>query len=50
MGAFVTSNEKVIIDLKNKLKSIIDGKNYDRVTTANFISKSESTFFTQNFV
>lgn len=39
MGAFVTSNEKVIIDLKNKLESLTDSKNYDRVTTANFILK-----------
>ena len=45
MGAFVTSNEKVIINLKNKLKSLADNNNYDKITIANFILK-----FVQNNV
>ena len=37
MAAFVTSNEKVIIDYANELKSLADSKKYDATTTANFI-------------
>jgi hypothetical protein len=37
MAAFVTSNEKIIIDIANELKSFADTKGYDIVTTANFI-------------
>jgi hypothetical protein len=37
MAAFVTSNEKVIIDFANELKSLAESKRYNAVTTANFI-------------
>lgn len=39
MAAYVTSNERVIIDLALDLKDFADSKNYDKVTTANFILK-----------
>jgi predicted transglutaminase-like cysteine proteinase len=39
MAAFVTSNENVLMDLKNKLKSLADSKNYDQLMTANFVLK-----------
>jgi len=37
MAAFVTSNEKVIIDLANELKALAGSASYNTVTTANFI-------------
>jgi len=37
MAAFVTSNEKVIIDFSNELKTLADSKSYDTITIANFI-------------
>lgn len=37
MAAFVTSNEKVVVDLTNELLAIAESQNYNEVTTANFI-------------
>ncbi len=37
MAAFVTSNEKVVIDFANGLKSLADSRRYNTITTANFI-------------
>jgi len=37
MAAFVTSNQKVVIDFSKELKSLADSKRYNMITTANFI-------------
>ncbi|UCF49346.1 MAG: hypothetical protein JSU91_06240, partial [Thermoplasmatales archaeon] len=37
IAAFVTSNEKVIVDFANELKGLADSKRYNTFTTANFI-------------
>ena len=37
MAAFVTSNEKVVLDFADELKKLADSKRYDTVNTANFI-------------
>jgi hypothetical protein len=37
MVAFVTSNEKVIVDLANELKSLANSRRFNTYTTANFI-------------
>jgi len=37
MAAFVTSNEKVVVDFANELKTLAESKRYNTVTTVNFI-------------
>jgi hypothetical protein len=37
IAAFVTSNEKVIVDFANELKTLADSKRFNTFTTANFI-------------
>jgi predicted transglutaminase-like cysteine proteinase len=46
MAAFVTSNEKVVKDLADELLSDAENKNYNDVTTANFILKFVQTSIT----
>ncbi|MCK4365614.1 MAG: hypothetical protein KAW45_06160 [Thermoplasmatales archaeon] len=39
MAAFVTSTDKVIVDLKDQLESLADSRNYNQAKTADFILK-----------